>query len=260
MTSQTFDLAADTTTGIVATVRKVCFYGPQGIGKSTIASQAPDPYFFSFEEGTNDLDVRRTKLITSVDQYKSYAKQLLDNLSKLNVKTLVIDGVDGLDQCLQQSVVDHFNRHDEKLQANPAKSINDIGYGKGWKELEKKWHIVCKYSFSKFIDAGVHVVLLAHSGVRRIDEPDKDPFDRYDLRIHEKAAYHVRAWLDEMFFCTYLMNTRKDGNKNKAIGKYERAMFCEPCPQYEAKHRLKSIPAELPMSWDAYAQHLTGVK
>ena len=34
-------------------------YGPEGIGKSTLASQFPDAVFIDFEHGTDSMDVAR---------------------------------------------------------------------------------------------------------------------------------------------------------------------------------------------------------
>ena len=47
------------TSGIVARPVKCCVYGVEGIGKSTFASQFPDPLFFDLDGGTSRLDVKR---------------------------------------------------------------------------------------------------------------------------------------------------------------------------------------------------------
>ena len=39
--------------------RKIVIYGPEGIGKSTFASQFPNPLFIDTENGTKELDVAR---------------------------------------------------------------------------------------------------------------------------------------------------------------------------------------------------------
>jgi GTPase SAR1 family protein len=41
--------------------KKIVIYGPEGIGKSTFASQFPDPLFIDTEGGTSNLDVRRKR-------------------------------------------------------------------------------------------------------------------------------------------------------------------------------------------------------
>ena len=38
---------------------KIVVYGPEGIGKSTFASQFPDPLFIDTEGGTSNLNIRQ---------------------------------------------------------------------------------------------------------------------------------------------------------------------------------------------------------
>ena len=48
--------------GISAAPPKVVIYGPEGIGKSTLASKFPAPLFIDVEEGTGRMDVARLTL------------------------------------------------------------------------------------------------------------------------------------------------------------------------------------------------------
>ena len=45
--------------GKIPCAKKVVIYGPEGIGKSTFASQFPDPVFIDTEGSTNSMDVAR---------------------------------------------------------------------------------------------------------------------------------------------------------------------------------------------------------
>lgn len=47
------------TRGKILCAKKVVIYGPEGIGKSTFASQFPDPVFIDTEGSTNSMDVAR---------------------------------------------------------------------------------------------------------------------------------------------------------------------------------------------------------
>ena len=53
------------TSGIIKSAQKVVIYGPEGIGKSTFASQFPDPLFIDTEGSTKKLNVRRYDKPTS---------------------------------------------------------------------------------------------------------------------------------------------------------------------------------------------------
>ncbi|MSS13449.1 AAA family ATPase, partial [Porcincola intestinalis] len=47
------------TRGVIHKATKVVIYGPEGIGKSTLASKFPDPVFIDTEGSTNMMDVAR---------------------------------------------------------------------------------------------------------------------------------------------------------------------------------------------------------
>ncbi len=239
------------TKGVLKCARGTLLYGPQGIGKSTFASHFPSPMFFTFEKGTNDLDVTRCNMITTIEQLLGY---LDDLLLETEYKTLVIDGIDGLAPLIEIKVVDHFNMYDEKAQSNPYKNFDDIGWGKNHNEAARAWHRLLKYKVEKIKEAGIDVVLLGHSQVKKFDPPDSEAYDKYDLRVSDKVGYQITAWCDEVLFCNYRVDTRKSGNKHEAIGKGERILYTQPRPQYNAKTRL-DLPAELPLSYEAYAQH-----
>lgn len=51
----------ETERGIRWEPQRIVFTGPEGIGKSTIASQLPKPVFVDVEGSTADLDVVRVK-------------------------------------------------------------------------------------------------------------------------------------------------------------------------------------------------------
>ena len=56
---------------------KIVIYGPEGIGKSTFASQFPDPLFIDTEGGTSNLDIRRIKCNKSWNELIAIVKEIL---------------------------------------------------------------------------------------------------------------------------------------------------------------------------------------
>ena len=68
---------------------KIVIYGPEGIGKSTFASQFPDPVFIDTEGSTNSMDVARLPKPTS---WQMLLEEIQYVKSHPNVcRTLVID-------------------------------------------------------------------------------------------------------------------------------------------------------------------------
>jgi len=46
-------------TGKIQRAQRVCFYGVESVGKTTLAAKAPAPLFLDVENGTSHLDIPR---------------------------------------------------------------------------------------------------------------------------------------------------------------------------------------------------------
>ena len=90
------------TKGRIETAKKVVIYGPEGIGKSTFASQFPNPLFIDTEGSTKEMDVARFDKPTSWELLKSQIEYV-----KLNkpCTTLIIDTIDWAEQLCIKSIL-----------------------------------------------------------------------------------------------------------------------------------------------------------
>lgn len=108
------------TRGKIASAQKIVIYGPEGIGKSTFASQFPDPVFIDTEGSTKHMDVARFPKPSSWTMLLEEVKQVRDCPSCC--KTLVIDTADWAEQLC----INHVCGKAKKS------GIEDFGYGKGY--------------------------------------------------------------------------------------------------------------------------------
>ena len=54
------------------------------------------------------------------------------------------------------------------------------------------------------VDKGVHVVLTAHSQVRKFERPDEmGAYDRWELKLQKKTALLLKEWADIVLFANY---------------------------------------------------------
>ncbi len=228
-----------------APVRGV-IYGPEGIGKSTLASHFPSPLFLDVEDGTAQLDVARVACPTW-DALLAAVKTLATNPH--GAQTIVIDSADWAEKAL----IEHTLKHAGKS------SIEDFGYGKGYTILAECWTRFLT-ECDKLTASGLHVVFTAHSAVKRMSPPDQtDGYDRYELKLSKQVAPVLKEWADLLFFCNFkiLVVEGTDG-KLKAQGGRERVMYATHSAAWDAKNRY-GLPDELPMEYDQIETLFGGV-
>ena len=80
-TMKEVNMAIPITKGKVETAKKVVIYGPEGIGKSTLASRFPDPVFIDTEGSTKELDVSRYPAPKSWPDILDYSDDASDEVS-----------------------------------------------------------------------------------------------------------------------------------------------------------------------------------
>lgn len=222
---------------------RLVMYGPPGIGKSTFASQAPNPIFIGAEKGTAMLDVARFPQPERWEDVHEALRTLWNE--KHDFKTLVVDTLDWLEPLNHAQVV---------AEDGKVKSIDEIGYGRGFNVALDKWRVFLS-RLEKLCDArGLNIILLAHCHVKTFKAPDVDHYDRYELKLHAKANGLIQEWADEVLFANYETLTREDDRTKTVRGVSDgtRLLHTVRHACWDAKNR-HSLPAVLPLSWDEYA-------
>lgn len=231
------------TTGKVPRPQKVVLYGVEGIGKSTFASQFPDPLFSDTEDSTMDLDVKRFDKPTSWTMLLQQADYVKQNKP---CKTYVIDTMDWAENLCKRHLM---------AQNKWADSGND--YGNKYIALEKEMGNLLN-ALSEVIYAGINVVVTAHAKLNKKEEPDEmGAYDRYELKLEKKPAALVKEWADMVLFANYKTTVITDSktNSKKATGG-QRMMFTTHRPAWDAKNRI-GLSDELPFDYSQIASTFT---
>lgn len=219
-------LASTIHRGPLARAQKTVIYGPEGIGKTTLAAQFPSPVFLDTEGGTHHLDVARFPAPKTWEDVTKTITALATEPHEF--KTLVIDTADWLEKLLIEDVCRRANKT----------SIEEFGYGKGYVVLAEE---VTKFlaSLNALLTRGMHVVLLAHCRIAKFEQPDAaGAYDRYELKLTKQVAPLVKEWCDMLLFANYFTKVAEnDSGRKRGVGGRERKLYTTHTAAWDAKNR-----------------------
>jgi len=225
---------------------RLCIYGNHGIGKSTIASQFPDPIFINTEDGLDSLDVTSFPRAAEINDVVESIKTLLKDDHAF--KTLVIDSVDWLVEPL--IVKDIEGSHDAK----------DLGYGKGQVLVAESFREILQGLDALRRKRAMNIILLAHSNVVRYENPLTEPYDRFSPKLPNRCNALLQEWCDVIAYAGFKVIVKKsdvgfNNTVNRGITTGERLLHVVENPAFIAKNRY-SCPESFEMKYEEIVKHI----
>lgn len=220
-------------------------YGGPGVGKTTFGASAPAPVFLLTEDGLGLLDAPHFPLIRSYDQFMEAIGALYSEEHEF--ETCVIDSADRLEPLIWA----------ETCRRNNWTDLEQPGFGKGYLATLPVWNDALDGLKALRSDRNMAVVLIAHHEIKRFDSPETEGYDRYQIKLHRRAADLIQEQVDLILFAGWKVSTvkgdaAKPGQKGatRGVGRGERVLYTEERPAFVAKNRY-SLPPELPLDWNA---------
>jgi DNA polymerase III delta prime subunit len=224
---------------------RLCFYGPPGMGKTTLASEFPDAVFLQVEDGTpGDVE------LNTFGKLNSYV-ELMDQVVELqeaehDLKTVVVDSLTALQRYVWEETC---TRGDDK--GNPKANIEDFGYGKGYIYALRVWQEFLTEIYKLRSVRGMCIIFIGHSKVVRFDDPETVSYDRYEIDIHDKARALFDPDMDAILLLKSPVTIKEEKSgfdKKRSRGDGRGANIVIHAigrPAYVAKNRY-GIPETLP--------------
>jgi AAA domain len=219
-----------------------CLYGAAGVGKSTFASEMPDPIFIQPERGLDQITVPKFPVPKTFIEFFAQLNAL--DKEDHDFKTVVIDTADALELLIWQRVCDE----------GKVRSIEEFGggYGKGYVRAREIWTGVLKQLTE--MSERFNIALIAHSHIRSINDPALGtPYDTHEIKLHPKSAEIVKQMVDMLLFVQLETTIAKDSpkaKKGRGIISEDRIMRTAPGTGYEAKNRYQ-LENPMEFSWSA---------
>lgn len=236
------------TKGKMSRPARVAIYGVEGCGKTSLVSQINNALIVDTEKGSAHVDCDRVEVKEWADMKQIYMEILsLKRRGELPYNTIAIDSIERLEAMLIEYI----------CRANGKSSIEDFGYGKGFTMLREH--------FSKFLagldalsEAGLNLVIVGHSEVKRTSDPMLGEYDRHEIRLTKQNSPVLKEWADEVWFMRFQTQLKpaEGFSKAMAIGGKERILCCQHSAAFDAKSRA-GLDAEIKAEYKAI-KHVFG--
>lgn len=215
---------------------RVLIYSFDGVGKTTMACGAPDPMVIDCNRGSLKHDVARV----SPGSFSEFV-EWLGEIERGNVKcgSIVCDSLSELE----------LMSHAEFFVGS---SLEDFGggYGRGQNYALMKWREVLA-QLDRIWLQGKAIALIAHSIVKKFDDPTGPAYERFEPSLQPKLAGLVRQWVDYVLFCREeVVISKAKTEKTKGVTTNIRYAYTRRCPAYDAKARGTSLfPERILLGW-----------
>ena len=221
-------------------------YGVAGIGKTSTASTMPNPVYIQTEDGL--AGIKNDENIWSFPVCNSY-DEVIDNLKTLrddehDRQSLIIDSLDWLQKLVLQKVCQIYNKQ----------SVAEIPYGQGYTYAADLLEELLDIIYTLRNDKKMRVCMICHVELKRIEIPDIDPHDKYQLKLHKSISAKFSEFADAIFFMNYKYGqVKKQADKGNMVTKTtqskDRYIFTTETSAHVGKNRY-NLPDEIKLEKD----------
>ncbi|MEN6335876.1 MAG: AAA family ATPase, partial [Phycisphaerales bacterium] len=215
---------------------KVILYAPSGMGKTTLASMAPDPVFIGVDDGGRMIRNPKTGQpilhVPGIETFSDVRAALQSNVFDDHA-TAVIDTV----TMLQHWGLPFMFATIPHEKGNRVTSIESYGYGKGYRHLFDLMHDVLA-DCDRLVRTGKNIILIAQEAAVAETNTSGENYLKSGPSLHHSDKSSVRKdyieWADHVFRIGWEGAAVEDRKITPVKG---RMVSVHPDATFEAKSR-----------------------
>lgn len=214
-------------TGATRTTWKCGIYGPEGIGKSTLASLCRGATFADIEDSMHDLNCAKVQGISDWMTLRAWVQSVVKG----------IYGIDSMTRAEDWSAAYVIVNKKSNDGTTAKDSLEDFKYKAGLRFVNDE--------FKKLlgdIDAstrrGASWIMMAHNTIKRFKDPEGADYVRYEPNLVDtNDVSNMRSWVQFLDVCAFL-DFDKTVEKSKVKNfSGTRTIYLESDPRHVSKAR-----------------------
>lgn len=227
---------------------KVVIFGVPKIGKTRFAAQSNDVFFLNIEGGLDYIGkkVRSTPKLNTFEEVVDWLRHIHDS-DIFKAGTIAIDSLDWAEQLAQARLIKRYN-----AQSITDPAIKEFAYYKGVLMAAEETMLIMRALDAIYKKKGIKAILIAHSQVKKMDLPNKDPYERNEMKLSKQLGAKVLEWGDLVLFADYSFHVNKEGKTSEQ----KPILYAGGSPAFVGGGRM-SLDKELPLDYKQLEQYIT---
>lgn len=228
---------------------RILLHGQEKVGKSSFFAQSNKPIFIRTEDGLNGIDTNAFPLAEKYEDVISALAELARQ--EHDFKNVIVDSADWLERLIHEKVCREDNVKTIELAGG--------GYGKGYSIALNLWRDTLRALDYLNKAKGMGVGIICHSNVVPFNDPEHEPYDRYEMKLHQPkkgtgARDLLMEWADIIGFASskIYVNKKKGSDVMRGVASGEsNKLNLVGTPAFAAGNRY-SLPPQINLNWKEF--------
>jgi len=215
--------------------KKIVLYAASGMGKTTLATLAPEPVFVSVDDGIDVVPhpVTGEPLPRySVCTYQDVRGVLAKPEHFKEFKTIVLDSMTEVENKAIPYILETVTKDGRQV-----KSLEGYGWGAGYQYLAEHDNYI-KYDLQRLADLGFNIIVICQMAPRKETSAEVDEYLKDGPKLvwrPASKAYAVTDFVEWADYCFKIGYSNLSVQKKRAVSSGERVIFIHPETTFEAK-------------------------